>query len=98
MSDLGVEAEKSKNFVFLDKLYEMARGKMSYEADVSELSKELELNIMQIQEIGLALMKEGLVTVSAGEYIRLTSKGIEEIERVHGPMEHRSWWKRLFGK
>ena len=98
MSDLGAEEGKGKHSEFLHKLYELAKGKLSYEANLSELSKELGLDMRQTQETGLSLNAEGLVTVSAGEYVRLTNKGIEEVERVQGPRQQRSWWQRLFKK
>ena len=93
MSDTDVE--KTRHSEFLNKLYEMAKGSPSQE-DISELKKELGLNIRQTQEIALSLEAEGLVTVSAGEYVRLTNKGIEEVERKQGPRPPQSWWRRLF--
>jgi Mn-dependent DtxR family transcriptional regulator len=95
MSNLSTE--KERHFAFLNKLYELAKGSPR-EVDISDLHKELDLDIRQTQEIGLSLSAEGLITISAGEYIRLTNKGIEEVERVQGPRQQRSWWQRLFKK
>ena len=55
-------------------------------------------NIRQTQEIGLSLSAEGLITISAGEYVRLTNKGIQEVEKDREPIQHRSWWQRLTKK
>ena len=97
MSDLGTETEKRKHFEYLSKLYELTKGSLR-EVGISEVRKELDLDIRQTQEIGLSLSAEGLITISGAGYIRLTNKGIEEVERVQGPRQQRSWWQRLFGK
>jgi Mn-dependent DtxR family transcriptional regulator len=97
MSDLGTETEKGKHSEYLSKLYELAKGSPR-EVDISEIRKELGLDIRQTQEIGLSLSAEGMITISAGEYIRLTNKGIEEVEKAQGPRQQRSWRQRLFGK
>jgi Mn-dependent DtxR family transcriptional regulator len=97
MSNLDAEAEKGKHSEFLNKMYELAKGSPR-EVDISELHKELDLDIMQTQEIGISLSEEGLITISAGEYIRLTNKGIQEVEKERGPRQQWSWWQRLFGK
>ncbi len=96
MSDLDTETEKRKHSGYLSKLYELAKGSPR-EVDISEVRKELGLDIKQTQEIGLSLSAEGMITISAGGYIRLTNKGIEEVEKVQGPRQQ-SWWQRLFKK
>jgi hypothetical protein len=96
MSDLGAEAEKGKHSEFLNKLYDLAKGSPR-EVDISELHEELDLDIRQTQEIAISLSAEGLVTISAGEYLRLTNKGIQEVEKERGPRQQ-PWWQRLFGK
>ncbi len=97
MSDLDTETEKRKHSEYLSNLFELAKGSPR-EVDISEVRKELGLVIRQTQEIGVSLSDEGLITISAGGYVRLTNKGIQEVERVQGPRQHRSWWQRLFGK
>ena len=97
MSDPSAEAEEGKRSEFLSKLYDLAKGSQR-EVDISELHKELDLDIRQTQEIGISLSEEGLVTISAGEYVRLTNKGIQEVEKERGLGQQRSWWQRLFGK
>ena len=96
-SALSSEEEKGKHSEFLDKLYELAKGRPR-EVDISDLHKELDLDIRQTQEIVVSLSEEGLVTISAGEYVRLTNKGIQEVEKERGPRQQRSWWQRFFGK
>ena len=96
MSDL--DTENGGHSEYLNKVYEMAKGKMSREIDLSQLSRGLDIDIVQAQKIGLALDAEGLVTLSAGEYVRLTNKGIQEVEKELGPRQQQSWWGRLFRK
>jgi Mn-dependent DtxR family transcriptional regulator len=93
MSDIAVE--KTEHSEFLSKLYEMAKGKPSQEK-ISELSKELDIDIRQAQEICLSLETEGLVSIFAGEYVRLTSKGTETVQKEQGPRPPQPWWRRLF--
>ena len=95
MSD--VNTEKARHSEYLNKLYELAKGRPR-EVDISKLREKLGLDIKQTQEIGLSLTAEGLVTVSAGEYVRLTNKGIQEVEREQGTRPQQSWWRRLFKK
>ena len=49
MNDLGAEAEKGKRSDFLNKLYDLAKGSPR-EVDISELHKELGLDIGQTQK------------------------------------------------
>ena len=90
--------EEGRSAEYLNKLYEMTKGRLSREIDLSDLSKELGLDIIKTQEIGISLHAEGLVTISAGEYVRLTNKGLQKLGKEGEAGQERSWWRRLFGK
>jgi len=94
MSELNEGKEKQSEYLY--KLYDLAKG-TPHEVDISDIREELGIDIKQTQEIGLALNAEGLISISAGEYVRITNKGIEEVEKERGPRQ-RSWWERLFRK
>jgi len=94
MSELNEGKENQSEYLY--KLYDLAKG-TPIEVDISDIREELGIDIKQTQEIAIALSAEGLISLIAGEYVRITNKGIEEVEKVRGPRQ-RSWWERLFRK
>ena len=94
MSEINEGKENQSEYLY--KVYDLAKGTLR-EVDISDVHKELGLDIKETQEIGLALSAEGLVSISAPGYVRITNKGIEEVEKERGPRQ-RSWWERLFRK
>ncbi len=94
MSELNEGKENQSEYLY--KVYDLAKGTPS-EVDISDVHKELGIDIQKAQEIGLALSAEGLISISAPGYVRITNKGIEEVEKERGPRQ-RSLWERLFRK
>ena len=94
MSELNEEKEDQPEYLY--KLYDLAKG-TPIEVDISDIREELGIDIQQTQEIGVALSAEGLISLIAGEYVRITNKGIEKVEKVRGPRQ-KSFWERMFRK
>ena len=94
MSELNEGKENQSEYLY--KLYDLAKG-TPLEVDISDIRKALGVDIKQTHEIGLALNAEGMISVIAGEYVRITNKGIEEVEKVRGPRQ-KSFWERIFRK
>ena len=60
MSELNEGKENQSEYLY--KLYDLAKG-TPREVDISDVRKELGLDIKQTQEIGLALSAEGLGSI-----------------------------------
>jgi Mn-dependent DtxR family transcriptional regulator len=94
MSELNEGKENQSEYLY--KVYDLAKGTLR-EVSITDVHKELGIDMQKAQELEIALSVEGLISLSAPGYMRITNKGIEEVEKVRGPRQ-KSFWERMFRK